>query len=126
MIDRAAGANCLVAAMGDYAVYRYGISLNKIYDYMLAARPIILAAPVDLNLVNLADAGIGLRNVGACDIADAMARMVELAPDDRAQLGRNAQRYVSRTSRTSHWRCNCLPVLTRSVAGHGCSRGVRM
>ena len=56
--ELAAEANCLVVNLLDLPLYKYGISLNKLFDYMASARPIIIASSAVNNPVLDGDAGI--------------------------------------------------------------------
>ena len=77
-------------------LYRFGISPNKVFDYMAASRPIILAAEAANDVV--ADAGCGL-TVPPDDptaIADAIRRLRAMPAEDLARLGANGRAYVER------------------------------
>lgn len=47
-------AKCCLAARPDYAIYRYGLSMYKLYDYLFSGKPTVFACDVD-NVVK--DAG---------------------------------------------------------------------
>lgn len=75
-------------------LYRFGVSPNKIFDYMLAGKPIVQASEASNDLV--AEAGCGFTvppaNPGA--LADAVLRMRRLPPTERQRLGENGRRFV--------------------------------
>jgi len=77
-------------------LYRYGISPNKLGDYLMAARPVIHA--VDAANDPVADAGCGLsiapEDPGA--LADAITRLASLPMPQRHELGQRGARYARR------------------------------
>ena len=75
-------------------LYRYGISMNKLYDYLAAARPIIIASDAANNPVAEANAGITVSPGNSEELADAMLRMAEMSCNEREELGRNGRVYV--------------------------------
>jgi len=94
VIDRAREADALIVNLEDLPVYRFGISLNKLYDYLVAERPIIIATSAVNNPV--ADAGAGL-TVPAGDstaLATAIREMSELPQEVRAEMGRRGATHV--------------------------------
>ncbi len=75
-------------------LYRFGISPNKLIDYMMAARPILHA--VDAGNDPVAEAGCGL-TVAPEDpqaVADGILNLLALGPDCRAVLGQRGRRYA--------------------------------
>jgi len=77
-------------------LYQYGISLNKIYDYMAMARPIIIASGAANNPV--AEAGSGIC-VGADDskgMASAMVELKRMSEESLFELGIKGREYVSK------------------------------
>jgi glycosyltransferase involved in cell wall biosynthesis len=69
--------------------------MNKIFDYMAAARPIIIAMNAANNPVEAADAGITVTPNSVGEIADAIERLVN-TPDSQIKCwGENGRRYVA-------------------------------
>lgn len=89
-------ADSLVINILDLDVYRYGVSMNKLFDYAAAARPILIASNARNNFVADADAGIA---VPAGDVAALSIAMQRIAvPDlstERARWGSNARNHVA-------------------------------
>ncbi|WP_022885775.1 glycosyltransferase family 4 protein [Glaciibacter superstes] len=89
-------ADTLVINILDLDVYRYGVSMNKIFDYAAAARPILIASNARNNFVTEAEAGIAVSagDVGA--LSEAMVRMASPEQSsDRARWGSNARAHVA-------------------------------
>lgn len=92
--ERAREASCFVVNMADLPVYRYGISLNKIFDYLLAARVTIIATNAPNNPVAEANAGLTAPADDIDSIAEAMVEVRSMNPAELQQLGENGRRHV--------------------------------
>jgi glycosyltransferase involved in cell wall biosynthesis len=78
-------------------VYRYGISFNKLFEYMAAARPVVFACASSYDPV--ADAGAGL-TVAPDDpsvLADAFLELAAVPRGMRDAMGAAGREYVART-----------------------------
>jgi len=75
-------------------VYKYGVSFSKIYDYMMAAKPIVLAVDAGNDLLAEADCGITVKSGDPKDVAAAFERLLMLKPADRALYGVEAKTHV--------------------------------
>ena len=92
----AAQADCLVVNVLDLKLYRFGISLNKLFDYMAAARPIVIASNAANNPVRDADGGICVPADDAVAMGDGMAVVMRSSLQERARWGENAARHVAK------------------------------
>jgi glycosyltransferase involved in cell wall biosynthesis len=77
-------------------LYRFGISPNKVYDYMAAGRPIILAAEGANDLVGDADCGLTVPPDDPVALAEAIRRLRDLPVEQREALGANGRAWVER------------------------------
>ena len=77
-------------------LYKYGVSMNKIYDYMLAGRPVIIAMEASNNPVEEAGAGICVRPESPPELAAAIKNLMKLPKDDLHQYGVNGRKYVEK------------------------------
>lgn len=75
-------------------LYRFGISPNKLIDYMMGARPVLHA--VDAGNDPVAEAGCGLTVAPEQPqaVADAILAMIALGPDGRAELGQRGRAFA--------------------------------
>ena len=75
-------------------LYRFGISPNKLIDYMMAARPVLHA--VDAGNDPVAEAGCGLTVAPEQPqaIADAILSLMALGAAKRAQLGQRGRAFA--------------------------------
>jgi glycosyltransferase involved in cell wall biosynthesis len=77
-------------------LYRLGIAPNKLVGYMAAERPVLLAADAANNLVREAGCGITVEPDDPRALADAIVRLRDMEPEERARLGTNGREYVAR------------------------------
>jgi glycosyltransferase involved in cell wall biosynthesis len=75
-------------------LYRYGVSPNKIFDYMLAAKPIVQAGDLSNDLVGDAGCGVTVPAEDAAAVAAAVLRLSRLPAAERRRLGENGRRFV--------------------------------
>lgn len=94
VIDRARQSDCLVVNLRDRPIYKYGISLNKLFDYMLAGRPIIIGSSAFNDPVKDAGAGITVPADDVEALAEAMVHVVRLNNKDRDEMGSRAREHV--------------------------------
>lgn len=93
----AAQADALIFHVADLPVLRYGISANKLFDYLAAARPVIFACNAPNNPVADAQAGLSIPAGDADALADAMRTLYALPVEERAAMGARGRTYVSQT-----------------------------
>jgi glycosyltransferase involved in cell wall biosynthesis len=82
------------AALAPSAIYRFGSSPNKLFDYMLAARPIVFACDVPGNVVAKAGAGINVPANNPVNIAAALTHLADLPASERARMGARGRAFV--------------------------------
>ena len=80
-------------------LYRFGIAPNKVYDYMAAGRPIILAAQAANDVVRDAECGVTVAPDDPAALADAIRALHALPTAERARLGANGRAYVGARTR---------------------------
>lgn len=77
-------------------LFRFGISPNKLMDYMMAARPVVCAIDAGNDPVGEAGCGMTIEPENSAELATAVRRMARLSPDERERLGRAGRNYVER------------------------------
>jgi glycosyltransferase involved in cell wall biosynthesis len=77
------------------SLYRFGVSPNKLYDYMAAGRPVLFAADAANQPVREAECGRTVPPEDPHALADAIRSLAAAPPDERARLGANARTYVA-------------------------------
>ena len=76
-------------------LFRFGVSPNKLFDYMFSATPILYAIDSGkTNIVKEARCGICVEAENPQSIAEGIETMFNLSQDERNRMGINAKRYV--------------------------------
>jgi len=103
-----AEADATVLVLNDLPLYRYGISLNKLFDYLAAARPIILAGNPANNPVAEARCGLSVPPGDPRALAEAVIELLGTPSSERDEMGKRGRAYVE-----AH---HALPILARRLA----------
>ncbi len=77
-------------------VFKYGISPNKIYDYLASSKPIIMSVETTNNIVQDAKAGIVVKPGNPEALADGILKIKKMLPEERKKLGANGRAYVEK------------------------------
>lgn len=78
----------------DLPVFRWGVSPNKLFDYMGAARPVIFAVNTSVNPIEIAGAGVAISPENPEELADAAVALAELSDKEREQMGARGREYI--------------------------------
>jgi glycosyltransferase involved in cell wall biosynthesis len=89
-----AEADAFVANVRTSPLYRYGVSINKLFDYMAMARPTAIAISAFNNPIAEAGAGISVAADDAAGLARAIAELAALPPEERFAMGLRGRRYI--------------------------------
>ena len=79
------------------SLYKYGISMNKIPDYMAMGRPVIIAIESVNNPVVEAGAGISVRPEDPGELAGSIMKMAQMSEAELRAMGLRGRRYVEQT-----------------------------
>jgi glycosyltransferase involved in cell wall biosynthesis len=77
-------------------VYRYGISFNKLFEYMAAARPVVFACETAYDPVRTTKAGVTIEPDSAGRLADAYLELADAPASELAAMGAAGRAYVAR------------------------------
>ena len=75
-------------------LYRFGVSPNKLYDYMAAGRPVLFAADAANQPVSEGDCGRTVAPEDPAALAAAIRSLAACSQAERERLGANARAYV--------------------------------
>jgi glycosyltransferase involved in cell wall biosynthesis len=87
-------ADAFVYGLRDLPLYRYGISLNKLTDYLASARPIVFFGNSSYDPVTEAGAGFRVPPADPAALADAIEKLASLPPEERIAMGRRGRDFL--------------------------------
>jgi glycosyltransferase involved in cell wall biosynthesis len=90
-----AEADACLLILKDSPVFRWGVSPNKLFDYMAAARPVIFAVNAPNNPVADAEAGLTVRAGDPIALSAAAIAMARSAPEEREAMGLRGRALVA-------------------------------
>lgn len=77
---------------GQAPLLRYGVSYNKLFEYMAAGKPIFSTVHPGYSILEKYDCGADAAGMTPEDFARGLDAMASLPPEEREKLGRNARR----------------------------------
>ncbi len=75
-------------------LFRFGVSPNKLMDYMMAAKPVIFAIDAGNDMVKDAQCGVSIPPEDSKAIAKAAIKLSELPQTKLARMGQNGKDYI--------------------------------
>lgn len=75
-------------------LYRFGISPNKLFDYMMAARPVLQCIDAPPGPVEHSGCGVCVASDDPGDSAHAIRRLLAMSREDRERMGLRGREYV--------------------------------
>jgi len=75
-------------------LYRFGICPNKLFDYMMAGRPIIHAVEAGNDLVKESGCGISIPPEDPVAIAEATKKLMSMSPQELEEMGKRDREYI--------------------------------
>ncbi|MDX8398101.1 MAG: glycosyltransferase family 4 protein [Mariprofundaceae bacterium] len=75
-------------------LFEYGVSPNKIFDYMYARKPILHSISTTKDLVQMAGCGLSIEAENSQAIADGVLEMYAMSPQVRLSLGQAGKEFV--------------------------------
>jgi glycosyltransferase involved in cell wall biosynthesis len=82
-----------IGLKGD-ALFRFGVSPNKLMDYFMAAKPVISAIQASNDMVAESGCGISIPPEKPEEIARAVLKLMSLSAESRRQMGQKGRAYV--------------------------------
>lgn len=84
----------LYIAWHDRNIYNYGISANKIFDYMYSEKPILMSGNIRNSEVDLANCGKVVYTSNIKDVNNALSEFCVMSPSERLQYGKRAKEFI--------------------------------
>ncbi len=88
------GSDVLFFPLADSPVFNFGISSNKLFDYLASEKPIIFASNSKNNPVKDANAGISIPAENQNELIKAIETIKNMNKEQRALFGKNGFKYV--------------------------------
>lgn len=86
--------DCLFIGWKRQPLYRFGVSPNKLFDYMMAGKPVIQAIDAGNDPVAESSCGISVEPENPQALADAVEKILGLSPEERLKIGDAGKKYV--------------------------------
>lgn len=93
--NRLLEADLFLAPARNVPLYDFGISFNKLFDYMAAARPIIFGAPFS-NAAVEAGAAVAVDGDNPEELAGAILKIRDMPIAERWEMGKRGRRHVEK------------------------------
>jgi glycosyltransferase involved in cell wall biosynthesis len=77
-----------------FSLYRFGISPNKLFDYMYAGKPIIQAGKAGNDIVDDANCGKTVEPENPQSIVEGILELYNMTKAEREKLGNNGKQYI--------------------------------
>jgi glycosyltransferase involved in cell wall biosynthesis len=90
-----AAFDVLLFCLRDVPVFRYGLSSNKLFDYLASGRPVVAACAVADNPVTASGAGVCVPPETPGAVAEALLDVAALGAAGRTTLGQRGQQWVN-------------------------------
>lgn len=87
-------ADALYVGAKPCSIYRYGVSMNKLYDYMMAGRPVISGVEASNDDVAAAGCGFTVRPEASEAIITAVRKLQEMSIAERKAMGQKGREWV--------------------------------
>lgn len=75
-------------------LFKFGISPNKLYDYMYSGTPILQSIDIEDDIVEKSNCGICVKAEKSDAIADGVMKLYKMGDSERNSLGKNGKDYV--------------------------------
>lgn len=108
-------ADILMACVLDSEVYRFGINLNKIYDYFASSRPVIFSGNAPNDPIIESKAGYSIPPENPCAMVDVLVKHSGLPPEERIKMGKLGLNYVKKEFNMSHLGEHMESLLLRAI-----------
>jgi glycosyltransferase involved in cell wall biosynthesis len=81
-------------SLHDISVYKYGLSCNKLFDYLASGRPVVSACAIEDTPVSASGGGICVPSESPEEIADALVELAAMGQAGRQAMGERGRHWV--------------------------------
>ncbi len=75
-------------------LYRFGIAPNKLMDYMMACRPVLMGIEAGNDAVSEANCGVTVKSENPQAVAHGIRSLLALGEDEREAMGQRGREFV--------------------------------
>lgn len=86
--------DCIYIGAKDSPLYRFGACMNKMFDGMMAGKPIIFAINAPPTPVDECGCGLIVKPENIDEIKDALLKLMEMSEEERNKMGKRGQNEV--------------------------------
>jgi len=122
---RLAEADSFLMLLRDSPVFRFGISPNKLFDYLAVGRPVIFGIGTPFNPIAESRAGITVPPSDPDALAAAMLQMAGVDPAERQAMADRGRAYVLENHSFESLSRRIESVCARAVSGNSVRAGVK-
>jgi glycosyltransferase involved in cell wall biosynthesis len=94
--DYLKSADLLYVGLKDLPLYKYGMSMNKVFEYLSAKKPVLFVSAIEDNLIKTADAGAVVTSYRAEEITDVIENFSRMPQEKRDLYGQNGFEYLQK------------------------------
>ena len=87
-------SDAVIMLLRNIPLYKYGMSPNKMYEYLASAKPIIFSGNVVNDMVKEANAGISIEAENSKMLKEGILSLQKMTIEEREVLGKNGIKYV--------------------------------
>jgi glycosyltransferase involved in cell wall biosynthesis len=106
--------DCLIISLQRKSLFRFGMSPNKLMDYMMAGVPVINAVDAGNDMVKESGCGLSVPAEDPASIAEAARRMMEMTVAQRSEMGARGRTYVALKHDRKKLAAEFLAIMLRS------------
>ena len=86
--------DCCYIGVKDSPLYRFGIAMNKIFDSMMAGKPMVYAVNAPNNYAEKYHCGVTVKPGDIKSIAAGIKQLADMPQEERERLGQNGRKAV--------------------------------
>ncbi|MFC3039869.1 glycosyltransferase family 4 protein [Virgibacillus xinjiangensis] len=87
-------SDCCLFHLKSTPVFKYGLSSNKLFDYMMSEKPMLFAVDTSFDFAKEAENGLSIPSDSPSLMAKSIKEIKEMGEVERGKLGENGKRYV--------------------------------
>ena len=87
-------SDAVIMLLRDTPLYKYGMSPNKMYEYLASVKPIIFSGNVANDMVKEANAGVSVVAENPKELKEEILSLQKMTINEREILGKNGRKYV--------------------------------